>query len=963
MGLIEELRRRWWLGLIVLLLVVLVFGGRVAGFATDVLWFDSIGYLGVLTTVLTTQVGLAVAAGTFVALLVGVDLFLARRFAPPYRIPSPQEEAVERYRDALDPIARPVLLSVAVLVGLLASLTVVGEWDTVLLWANAQEFGRADPQFGRDLGFFVFRLPLYLFLNSWLFTILALAIALTALAHYVFGGIRPQAPGQRVTAAANVHLSVLLALLVAVRAWGFWLDRYELSFDRTRVLTGLGYTSATARLPALTLLTVIAAVCVVLFLLNVRARNFLLPVAGVGILLVAALVLVGIYPAVIQRFQVTPQERERERPYIAEHLALTNFGYGLEGVEVAPFEPSAELTAAQASENTATLESIRLWDPPVLEPVYSQLQGLRQFFDFADIDVDRYALDGTVEEVNLAVRGLDVTELPSDSWQNQHLEYTHGYGIVASDVSDSIGTGQPRFLVSDIPLAGAPELLLERPQIYFGESLPDYSIVGTEQGELDFVGAEAGEERQGFRYDGADGVRLGSLLRRLAFAVRYREPNIVLSGLLTPESRLIQRRELTDRVGAVAPFLQLDGDPYPVVVEGGVRWVIDAYTTSDMLPYSVRQDLGRLTEVQRTRLVQGTGDDGSQTLVERQALESGLEGTANYVRNSVKAVVDAYDGTVTLYVIDQEDPVLAAWRQVFPDSFTDVDQAPDELVAHFRYPEDLLRVQAAIYAPYHVGDPDTFYSSEDAWQIPADAAAVANDSRVADNPPPLRPSYLQLRLPEEDTEEFVLVQPFSPRNRPNLIAYLAARSDPGVYGQLRAYQLPASRSVPGPEQVQSRIRADRAVARETTLLGQQGSLVRYGNLLTIPVADSLLYVQPLFVEAENAAIPELRFVVLVQGERVVAEETLGEALTALFGERVDVGEPVDPDAPAVDPGTGVDADLVDQAVQAFEDADEALADGDLGAYQEAIQQARDLLEQLQGEAAPASPAPSPSPPG
>jgi len=978
MGLLREFRRRWWLSLVLLVLAVLLFGSRLATFYTDILWYRSVDFSEVFTTVLLTRLGLGLVAGVLVTLLVGVNLLLARRLAPPYRIPSPQEEGIERYRDAIEPYARPLLSTVAVAVGVLSGLSVTSEWSTFLLWRNGTEFGRTDPQFGLDLGFFVFRLPFYDFVNSWLFASLAFAIVLTAVAHYLFGGIRPQAPGRKIAPQVNVHLSLLLAALVAVRAWGFWLDRYQLSYSTRGRVTGLSYTDANAELPAYQLLTVIAIVCVVLFVLNIRYRNFLLPAAGVGILLVASIVLSGIFPAAIQRFQVEPQELQREEPFITRNLELTRFGFGLEfgaeegnDVEFERFPADDELAPDEIADNRATLDFIRLWDPSVLGSVYRQLQGLRRYFEFPDVDVDRYEINGRQQQVNVGVRELDDNDLPDSTWQNRHLIYTHGFGLVSSDVSDKTRNGEPEFLVQDIPPTGAEELLVDQPRVYFGQRGPPYSVINTDVEELDYTSNEEGQDTQAFTYDGQDGVRVGGLFRRLAFALRFAEPNMVLSGLLNADSRVLYHRNIEERVESVAPFLQLDADPYAVAVDDRIKWVIDAYTTTDMLPYSTRQDLGALTVSEQTVLERVQNTDGTTALRERVLPVEGLSGSANYIRNSVKAVVDAYDGTIELYVTDPDDPLIQAWDRVFPNALTDVEEASEDLEAHFRYPEDMFRVQSEVFGAYHIAEAADFFTREDVWTIPRDAAAIENARDGATRPaqePPLRPYYLQLRLPDEESEEFALLQPFNPANRQNLIAYLVARSDPGVRGELRAFTVPESQSIDGTAQVQASINTDGEVSREITLLSQAGSTVRYGNLLTIPVGGSLLYAQPLFVLSQQVQIPELRQVVLVFAGQVVMEPTLEEALVALFGQGAggeeDPTDPdPDPDQPTEAPTGDVDqqiADLITEALEAFAEAEEALAAGDLGAYQEAINRAEEALAEA-AELAGATPTPSDPP--
>jgi uncharacterized membrane protein (UPF0182 family) len=828
-------------------------------------------------------------------------------------------------------------------------------------------FGRTDPQFGLDLGYFVFILPFHTLVNSWLFTALVITVLMTVVAHYVFGGIRPQAAGQRLTPQVNVHLSILIAALVAVRAWGFWLDRYMLSYSPRGQVTGLSYTDVNAELQALRFLTVIAAVCVVLFLVNIRFRGWLLPAAGVGILLIAAVVLAGIYPAVVQRLQVDPQELPREEPYIERNLELTRYGFGIDDVTFEDFPANSQLSGEAVQANQTTLESIRLWDPATLQNTYRQLQELRPYYDFQDVDVDRYVLDGTVQQVMFSVREVATDDLPAQAqtWQNQALVYTHGFGLVSSSVSTRRRDGQPVFLVNNIPPEGVPELEIENPRIYFGESPPPYSIVRTTEDELDFPLAE-GEPVERYRYSGADGVGVNSLMRRLAFSLRFAEPNILLSGLITDESKILYERSVRDRVQDVAPFLKLDHDPYPVAVDGRIKWIVDGYTTSDMLPYSERIDLASATISEQQVLTTVADETGQLTLQETTQQRPGLVGTANYIRNSVKAVVDAYDGTVTLYVADEEDPLLQSWRKVFPQSFTDMTEAAEELRAHFRYPEDMFRVQAAMFETYHIPTAEAFYNKDDAWNTPVDAQFQANNPDSQERRA-MRPYYLLMRLPGEESEEFALIQPFTPEGRANLIGWLAGRSDGDRLGELKAYRMPPTRTVFGPEQIQARVNQDDAVSEQITLWNQSGSRVRYGNLLVIPVEDSLLYAQPLFLRSEQSEIPELRRTVLVFGDQVVMEPTLEEALSAIFGsaapgvelpegaEQPVAGEPGEEEVPeGEEPAPGATditdpavADALDRAIAAFDAADQALSDGNLGEYQARTQEAEEALREVE----------------
>lgn len=981
MSFLDELRRRWWLVVLGIVVVVLLFGTRVATFYTDVLWFQSVDFAPVFWTLLSTRVGLAVVAGLVMTALLAGNLLLARGLAPPYRIPSAQEEGVERYREAIEPFARPLLLGVAVLIGVLSGLAMVGEWDTYLLWSNAVEFGLDDPQFGRDVGFFVFVLPFHALLNSWLFTALAMTIVLTAVANYLFGGIRPQSPGQKIAPSVAVHLSVLLAALVAVRAWGFWLDRYMLSYSQRGTVTGLSYTDVNAQLIALQLLAVIAAVTVVLFLVNIRFRGWLLPLAGVGILVVAAVVLAGVYPTVIQRVRVDPQELPRERDFIERNLEFTRFAFGLsidDDVEFERFPAESSLTREQVQDNQRTMQSIRMWDPATLQNTYQQLQELRSYYDFRDVDVDRYELEGDLQQTMISVRELSEADLPdaAQNWQNRRLVFTHGFGLVASDVSIADRGGQPVFFARDIPPRGVAELEIDNPRVYIGENPPEYSIVNTDQAELDFP--VEGAEPETHEYAGADGVEIGGPLGRLAFALRFAEPNFLLSNLLHSDSRVLFQRNVRERVEAVAPFLKFDHDPYPVAVDNRVKWVQDAYTSTDMVPYSERIDLADHTLAEQRQLVPTEGPDGQLTLAEQSRRLPGLTGRSNYIRNSVKAVIDAYDGTVELYVVEEDDPLIQAWMSAFPDSFTPAGQASEDLQRHFRYPEDMFRVQASMFERYHIRDPDQFFFQEDAWETPVDAAFTMNQQALPasqqQQPREMRPYYLLMRLPGEEQEEFALIQPFTPVNRPNLIGWLAGRSDGEHYGQLKAYIMPPDRTVFGPNQAQAQIDQDSEISEQIALWNQSGSRVIYGNLLIIPIEDSLLYAQPLFLRAEQSDIPELRRVVLVFGEEVVFENTLADALNAMFGEgagTIELPEGVDAedDLPVEEEpsdeadGDGPDARfdprvarLIQEALERFAAAEEALREGDLGTYRDETRRANELLEEAQeamgGDASP-----------
>ena len=935
----DFLRRRLLAVIVVVVVLLLLSANRIATLLTDWWWYSSVDARDVFADVIGTRLLLGVLATLGLGVLIAVNLQVARRLRPLVVPSTPQQAIIETYRAKADPYLKWLILAVSLVFGISSGVAAATQWRPFLLWQNGGAFGTVDPTFSKDVGFYVFDLPFLQFLQGWLFTSLVLVLLLTAGAHLLLGGIRPDAPRDKVIPSVKVHLSVLLALVLAARGWGYWLDRYELNFSARGTVTGAAYTDVNAELPALYLLLAVTAVAVILTLINLRRRGFLLPGAAIGLLVLASILLQGVYPAAVQRLQVDPQELPREREYIGYNQEATRAAYGIADAGLRPFSVTNDLDRAQIDENRQTIDNIRLWDPTVLQTTYEQLQALRTYYDFADVDVDRYTIDDQVRQVMLSARELDQTALPQDAqtWQNLALTYTHGLGVVASQVNSADTRGQPRFLAGGIPSDGVDELVPEDQDVYYGETrTPTYSIVNTDQAELDYEDPDTSEQRT-TRYDGEGGVLLGNRLSRLAFALRFSDPNIVLSGLPNDDSRVLMHRQIRERVKLVAPYLHLDNDPYPVVIDERILWVVDGYTTSSNYPYSERRSFG-LGEEQET---------------------------VNYIRNSVKATVDAKDGTVTLYKVGVDDPVIDAWSAAFPNRFVPLEDAPEGLRAHFRYPEDLFTLQSDLYRTYHIPTPEAFYSRADAWQIPNDAAAVANDERLAENPPRMDPYYLLMRLPGETQEEFVLIQPYLALERPNMIAWLAARSDPEQYGELFAVRFPSGQSILGPQQAQAQIEQEDQISQYITLRDQQGSEVTRGNLLVIPIEQSILYVEPLYLESAQARIPQLEQVVLVQGENVVMEPTLDQALAALLGEEVGGVEPP-PDTggdDGEDTGQLSEEQLVQRAIDAFDAADQALSDGDLAEYQRQVERAREAIRQLGELRGVPAPTETPTPTG
>jgi uncharacterized protein len=938
----DLVRRR--LGTVVILgvLLLLFSANRIAVLVTDLWWFGERGYRQVFTTVLTTRILLGVVFGLVLAVLIAVNLHIARRLRPFYIPSSPQQAQVQRYREMADPYLPILIAGIAIVFGFTSGLAVSAQWETFLLWRNGGAVGIADPQFGADVGFYLFDLPFLLLAQSSLFTALILTGLLTAGAHYLLGGIRPEAEGEKILPKVKAHLAVLLALILAVRAWGYWLDRYQLNYSPRGTVTGASYTDVNAELPALYLLIGVSVIAIALVLASIRRRGFLLPGAAVALLIVASIILQGAYPAAIQRLRVDPQELAREQQYIERNLAATRVAYGLDEVGMQTFPIANDLDEPDVVENDVTLRNIRLWDPEVLETTYRELQALRPYYQFNDVAIDRYQINGELRQVMISTRALSRLQEGADTWQNRHITFTHGFGIVASQVNTANPEGQPVFLSANIPPSGTEEVVpSEQPSIYFGDfPEPIYSLVRTDAAELNFEDPDTLEQITTV-YEGEGGVPIDSFMRRIAFALRFNDYNLVLTNLLNDESRIIFNREIRTRVQQVAPFLELDASPYPAVVDGRVRWIVDAYTTSNAYPYSERRVL---------------------QLGNRQV-------PVNYLRNSVKAVVDAFDGTVDLYRVEDDDPVLDAWEQAFPGLVQPAEDA-GAIGAHFRYPQDLFRLQSSLFTSYHIQDAEPFYNRADEWSIPVDPAFAANQGAsdlAAASQRPLEPYYLLMRLPGEETEEFVLIQPYLARQRPNMVAWLAGRSDGENLNELFGVRFPSNQQVLGPLQAQARIQQDDDITAYITLRSREGSTVVFGNLQVLPVADSLLYVQPLFLENPQAQIPELARVAIVMGERTVFDRTLAGALSQLIG--VEVPESISEDearAGVEDPVTGEDAEaepdedvteepddaapdaeaeeLLIQALEAFARAEDALRNGDLAGYQRNVAQAQRLIE-------------------
>ena len=882
----------------------------IAGFYTDFLWFDQLGHDDVFTSVLGAQVVLVVLFTALFFVLVYGNLTVAERMAPAVRPPGPEEDLVSQWHLLIGSRAGKLRLVASFVLALMAGAGVGNRWQEWLLFTNGGDFGLVDAQFGRDIGFFIFQLPFLSFVVGWLFSSLFVILLVVSVAHYLNGGIRFQTFGERVQPKVKMHLSALLALLALVKAAGYWLARFELTTSTRGAVDGASYTDVKAQLPAMNLLILISLFAVLLLAVNVRRRGWVLPTLAVGLWALVALVMGSIYPAVIQNLRVEPAESEKESVYIARNIAATRTAFGLDGlVELQIEDFDNEITAVDLLQNPTTVRNIRVMDPVVVQGTFDRLEGEGEFYRFADVlDTDRYLIDGEMTQVLLGARELDLNE--TRSWESQHVAFTHGYGVAMAPVSRVRGSGDPDFVIGDLPVSidESMEVTLDRPQIYIGEGLGGYAVVGASRDEVDFT--DENQETQSVRYadiGGQAGVPMGSLLRKAAFALRFTELEPLISNFVTDDSRIIYVRDVQDRVKKLAPFLEFDADPYPVMIDGRLVYVVDGYTTTNRYPYSQRAPVSDLSS------------------------ESGLRSDFNYVRNSVRAVVDAFDGTVTFYVVDDEDPIIAAYQSAFSNLFTPVSEMPEELVAHMRYAEDLFRVQSELWGSYHVDDTENFYQRASEWAVSQDPGRSgegagdlvlvdAQGTRVGTRDVRMAPYRTMVNLPDAEEAEFVILRAYVPLDdedaRKELAAYVVGRSDGEHAGELVVYRPPTS-NFDGPALAEERIRNDEAVASLQTLLSQRGSDVLFGELLLVPIENSILYVRPLYVQADgDSTVPELERVIVVAGERVVMadslqealEELTGHSLAALFPDGIVAGgptveEPVDPDEPVepVDP--------------------------------------------------------------
>jgi uncharacterized membrane protein (UPF0182 family) len=918
---------------VVVLVVLLILWFVFANLYTNYLWYKSVGFTKVFNTILVTKLELFAVFGFLMAFVIGLNVVIARRLRPTYPPVSREQENLDRYRVGIERFRWVFFTVLMVIVWIAAGLSAANRWRTWVTWRHAVPFHVKDAQFHKDISYYAFTYPFQRWVLGFAFTAIALSLVAVAVTYYLYGALRVQTPGEKVTPAARAHLSTLLGIFVLLKAFAYFLDRYGLAFSERGIVTGPSYTDVHAVLPAKTILVFIAIICAGLFFANIVYRRWTLPIVALGAMVLSAIVIGGIYPAIVQQFRVKPSEQDKEALYIGRNIAATRDAYGLtdNAVTVTPYDAVTTATTGQLRSAAGKLPGIRLLDPSVVEPTFTQLQQFRGYYQFPPVlDIDRYKLNGVQTDAVVADRDIDLRALQGSqkNWINQHLVYTHGFGFVGATATQVDPDGKPNFFEENVPPRGS--LTITQPRIYFGESSPSYSIVGGPPGkpgvELDRPTDVARSTGQiNTTYTGSGGAAVGSLWRRLLFATKFHEKNILLSSRVNSHSRILYVRDPRARVHKVAPYLRLDGDPYSAVINGHIVWIVDGYTTSDGYPYS-----------EQTPLSQVTKDTFTQSSSNRQQPSQNI----NYIRNSVKATVDAYDGTVTLYAWDPTDPILQTWEKVFPHTVKPKSDIPAALLPHFRYPEDLFKVQRTLLAKYHVTDARAFYTGQDFWEVPADPTQLVTV--------PQPPYYFTLAMPGQSSATFSLTSTLVPRNRNNMAAFISVDSDPGPdYGKIRILQLPRDTQINGPEQVQNNFESDPEVSKTLSLLRQGGSSVVLGNLLTMPVGHGLLFVEPVYVRAAGGtSYPLMRKVLVSFGNSIAFEDTLQQALDTAFkgasGVTVPSGGPQPPSTPA---SADVKAAIAD-ARAAYAAGQKALKAGDFAAYGRAQAQLAAALQRL-----------------
>ena len=877
--------------------LILITSNTFVEFLTESWWFESMGQSKVFWDIIYVKVIIfAVVFILFAGMLI-LNIQLAFLFTK-----GQESRSFEGIQLPGDHLLKILAILAALVVSFIGASTAVSHWDTILKYLNRSEFKVSDPIFGMDVGFYFFELVFYQALRGWLLTALVLGILFSVAVYFIKGVTQfIKSWSNPYMSKVKHHLSALLILLVLFFSLGFWFDRYELLYSTSGVVFGAGYTDVNTRILGNTVMAIVSLLSSFMILLSIFWRKGIkLLLAAVSLFVVCHIIFKIFYPSFQQKFIVEPNELEKEKPYISHNIRLTRQAYNLSNVERHPFNLRGPLSQKDIQNNRTTIENIRLWDWRPLLSTYRQIQEIRLYYKFGDVDVDRYQIHGKEQQVMIAARELSYEQVPDEAktWVNQRLKYTHGYGVVMSPVNKITTNGLPEFYISDIPPSSNIDIKVDQPAIYYGEEANHYIFTGTTTEEFDYP---LGDKNQVTHYSGAGGVPISSFWRRIIYGLHFKDLKILISGYLTNQTKIHYHRNILQRTRRLAPFLHYDHDPYVVIAGGKLYWIIDAYTADDRYPYSQPLANSRLR--------------------------------FNYIRNSVKVVVDAYEGEVRFVVTDENDPLMKTYQKIFPSLFTRKSEVPPEIAAHFRYPQDLFTIQAEIYSSYQMSDPEVFYNREDKWRMPTEIYDSAE--QIMD------PYYVTLRLPQEKEQKFMLILPFTPINKNNMISWMSAYWDPQTHGKLTLYEFPKQELVYGPMQIEARIDQDPVISELLTLWNQKGSNVIRGNLLTIPIEESLLYVEPIYLQAEQGKMPELKRVIVSHDDRIIIANTLEQAISSMFG----YGSFTPSSGSTKDGETQTDS-LIDRAVQLYDKAQKAIKNGDWQSYGETQNQLGNILRNL-----------------
>jgi uncharacterized membrane protein (UPF0182 family) len=882
---------------VIVLAVLLIVGYYGLNLYTEWAWFSVVGFNQVFWKIFLSKLGVRLLSGVILFLIMFVNLSITRPAIVRYRNTLEEPEVVTAISDKR---ITTFYIVISFIIAFLLSALVATYWGTVLQYFNKVPFNEADPFFGKDVGFYVFDMPFYRVVYSSLMTVLVIAFIAVGVIYLITKAIDTKWGTIIIEKPAKAHIPGLIGSILLLKAVGYYLNIYQLVYSPRGANFGLSCTDAVAQLPAFKILIGVAIISAIIVFADMSRRGLKLTAGGIALLVAVHIIVGNLYPWVVQKFTVEPNELEKERPYITYTIDMTRKAYGLDKIAEKPYPASVNLTWDDLEHNLDTLNNVRLWDERPILDTYNQLQALRLYYNFKNVDVTRLKLNGDYRQVMLAAREMDISAIhqTGQRWQNRYLMYTHGYGLVMSPVSTVGREGLPELVVRDIPPKSKYDSIkITRPEIYYGETTNDYVIVNTKVREFDYP---AGEENMYTRYQGKGGVELSSFWSKFAFAIKLGDYRLLISDVLTKDSKILLNRNVERRINRVAPFFRYDRDPYLAIDEGQIYWMVDGYTTTMLYPFSPPYDryLG------------------------------------NYVRNSIKTVVNAYDGTVTYYLFDENEPIAQTWAKIFPELFTPYSEMPEGLKAQVRYPRDMFLIQALAYRDYHMTNPDVFYNKEDRWEIPQEIFGTEETL--------LLPYYMMMKLPDSDELEYVLMIPFTPTEKNNMIGWLAARNDGENYGKMLVYRFPKQEMVYGPMQIESRISQDTQIAQQLTLWGQMGSTVIRGNLVVIPIANSVIYVEPLFIQSETSKFPELKRVIVAHGDMVVMEENLDIALSKIFGKRPGAKEEVPPSI-----GTLTISQLAQTALELHLKSQEQFKSGDYVSYADTLKELEKILLELQ----------------